>query len=188
MMLTIEDLHKSYGDKVLFQSINCTISRQDRIGLIGVNGTGKSTFLKAVAGIERAESGAIKHPKDYRVEYLAQEPELEEERTVMEHIYYGDATMMITIRGYEQALQKLDTDPNNEAAQAHLMNMQQQMDADEAWEANTAAKIILTKLGIQDFDKQITTLSGGQKKRVDRKSTRLNSSHVAISYAVFCLK
>src|SRR5690625_1086677 len=74
--------------------------------------------------------------------------------------------MMITIRGYEQALQKLDTDPNNEAAQAHLMNMQQQMDADEAWEANTAAKIILTKLGIQDFDKQITTLSGGQKKRV----------------------
>src|SRR5690625_8019018 len=95
MMLTIENLNKSYGDKILFQSINCTISRQDRIGLIGVNGTGKSTFLKTIAGIERAESGEIKHPKDYRIEYLAQEPELDENLTVMEHIYYGDATMMI---------------------------------------------------------------------------------------------
>lgn len=166
MMLTIENLNKSYGDKILFQSINCTISRQDRIGLIGVNGTGKSTFLKTIAGIERAESGEIKHPKDYRIEYLAQEPELDENLTVMEHIYYGDATMMISIRGYEQALQNLHHDPSNEEAQAHLMKMQQQMDEDEAWEANTAAKTILTKLGIQDFDKQIMTLSGGQKKRV----------------------
>lgn len=166
MMLTIDNLYKTYGDKVLFQSINCTISRHDRIGLIGVNGTGKSTLLKAIAGIERAESGQIKHPKDYRIEYLAQEPELEQDLTVIEQIYYGDAAIMMTIRGYEQALQQLHKDPNNEESQAHVMKMQQQMDAEEAWEANTAAKTILTKLGIQDFDKQITMLSGGQKKRV----------------------
>src|SRR5690625_7226002 len=137
MMLTIENLNKSYGDKILFQSINCTISRQDRIGLIGVNGTGKSTFLKTIAGIERAESGEIKHPKDYRIEYLAQEPELDENLTVMEHIYYGDATMMISMRGYEQAMQKLNHTSSNYEAQAHCFIITKNKYIAEAWSART---------------------------------------------------
>ncbi|WP_174615908.1 ABC-F family ATP-binding cassette domain-containing protein [Virgibacillus ihumii] len=165
-MLTIENLYKSYGEKILFKDVTCTIKKQDRIGLIGVNGTGKSSFLRVIDGIDSAESGTINHSKDYRIEYLAQDPELDSDLTVIEQIYYGDATIMKVMRNYEQALQRLQDESNNEQAQKHLMNMQQQMDQHEAWEANSAAKTILTKLGITDFNKKVTELSGGQKKRV----------------------
>ncbi|MFD2629417.1 ABC-F family ATP-binding cassette domain-containing protein [Oceanobacillus kapialis] len=165
-MLTLENLHKSFGEKILFDSISTTISDRERIGLIGVNGTGKSTFLRTIAGIEAPEQGTIKHPKDYRIEYLAQDPPLDPELTVMEQIYYGDSVIMQVMRGYEQALLKLQQEPESSEAQSRLLQMQQKMDEAEAWEANTAAKSVLTKLGITDFDKQVAALSGGQKKRV----------------------
>jgi len=165
-MLTVEDLYKSYGDKVLFNHINCIIRENERIGLIGVNGTGKSSFLKVIAGIDSAEKGGITHPKDYLIEYLAQDPELDPELSVIEQIYYGDALVMQVMRDYEKALLFLQKDPSSSKAQERLFNMQQKMDEADAWEANTQAKTILTKLGITDFDKKITELSGGQKKRV----------------------
>lgn len=165
-MLTVESLHQSYGDKILFNSVNCTISSHDRIGLIGVNGTGKSTFLRTIAGIDSPERGGIHHPKDYKIEYLAQEPHLDDSLTVIEQIYYGDSLIMKTMRGYERSLLKLQDDPNNETLQSNLLQMQSKMDEHEAWEANTVAKTILTRLGITDFDKKVTELSGGQQKRV----------------------
>lgn len=165
-MLTIEKLHRSYGEKILFKSITCTITANDRIGLIGVNGTGKSSFLRTIAGIDSPEEGHINHPKDYQIEYLAQEPDLDPSLTVIEQIYYGDSAIMRTMRDYEYALQKLQKDPKNEEAQSYLLRMQEKMDEFGAWEASTAAKTILTKLGITAFDKQVTELSGGQKKRV----------------------
>ncbi|WP_092505850.1 ABC-F family ATP-binding cassette domain-containing protein [Virgibacillus subterraneus] len=165
-MLTIENLYKSYGDKLLFQDVTCTITQNDRIGLIGVNGTGKSTFLKVIAGMDKPEKGTIKHAKDYQIEYLAQDPELDPNLTVIEQIYYGESTIMKVMREYETALQALEQDSDSEKAQTHLLNMQQQMDDQEAWEANTSAKTVLTKLGITDFHKNVTELSGGQKKRV----------------------
>ncbi|WP_042225055.1 ABC-F family ATP-binding cassette domain-containing protein [Oceanobacillus manasiensis] len=165
-MLTLENLHKSFGDKILFDSINSTITERERIGLIGVNGTGKSTFLKTIAGLESPEKGTIKHPKDYRIEYLAQDPPLNPELTVMDQIYYGDSVIMQVMRDYEQALLTLQQEPESHEAQSRLLKMQQKMDEAEAWEANTAAKSVLTKLGVTDFDKQVASLSGGQKKRV----------------------
>jgi ATP-binding cassette subfamily F protein uup len=165
-MLTIENIHKSYGDKVLFHSISCTIGEQEKIGLIGVNGTGKSTLLKIIAGLEQPEAGIIKHPKDYHIEYADQQPVLDDDLTVMEQIYYGDSTIMQVMRQYEQALLQLQQKPDNQQAQDRLMHMQAKMDEEEAWEANTAAKTILTKLGITDFTSKVEMLSGGQKKRV----------------------
>ncbi|MBP1948174.1 ABC-F family ATP-binding cassette domain-containing protein [Virgibacillus litoralis] len=165
-MLTIENLYKSYGDKLLFKDVTCTIIKNDRIGLIGVNGTGKSTFLKVIAGIDTPEKGTIKHAKDYQIEYLAQDPELDPNLTVIEQIYYGESTIMKVMREYETALQALEQDSASEKAQSRLLKMQQQMDEQEAWEANTSAKTVLTKLGITDFHKNVTELSGGQKKRV----------------------
>src|SRR5699024_5383874 len=165
-MLTIENLSKSYGDKILLNDISCNIKPHDRIGLIGVNGTGKSTFLKVIAGIDTAETGTINHAKDYKIEYLAQDPELESGLTVIEQIYYGEATIMKVMREYEQVLLDLQRDPDNEKIQERLLVKQQQMDEHKAWEANTVAKTILTKLGITDFDKNVAELSGGQKKRV----------------------
>ncbi|SFB15995.1 ATP-binding cassette, subfamily F, uup [Lentibacillus halodurans] len=165
-MHTIENIYKSYGDKTLLNNISCTIKPNDRIGLIGVNGTGKSTFLKVIAGIDTAEKGTIQHAKDYRIEYLSQDPELDPGLTVIEQIYYGEATMMKVMREYEQVLLNLQRDPNNKKIQERLIDKQQQMDEQEAWEANTAAKTILTKLGVTDFHKHVAELSGGQKKRV----------------------
>lgn len=165
-MLTIENLQKSYGDKILFKDLTCTITEQDRIGLIGVNGTGKSSFLKVIAGLDSSESGSIQAPKDYRIEYLPQEVSLDPNLSVIEQIYYGDAMIMKVMREYESTLQKLAESPNDEKVQEALMRAQQKMDEHEAWEANTTAKTILTKLGITDFNKSVTQLSGGQRKRI----------------------
>lgn len=166
VMLTIEQLTKTYGDKVLFDTISCTITEQDRIGLIGVNGTGKSTFLKVLAGIESSDSGSIHHAKDYTIEYLEQEPELNKDLTVIEQIYYGDSDIMKIMREYEQALLDIQTDTTSEQAQTRLLNIQQKMDEYEAWNANTVAKTILSKLGIKQVDQKVSNLSGGQRKRV----------------------
>src|SRR5699024_2065186 len=147
-MLKVEHLYKSYGDKVLFRDISCTITEQDRIGLIGVNGAGKSTFLKIIAGIESAESGTVHHAKDYRIGHLTRESDLDMDLTVTEQIYYGDSDIMIVMREYEQALLDMQLNESSEKVQNRLMNMQQKMDEYEAWNANTAAKTILSKLGI----------------------------------------
>lgn len=165
-MLTVEHLHKSYGDKVLFEDINCTIRDRERIGLIGVNGTGKSSFLKIIAGIDSPDSGEIRHAKDYRIEYLAQDPALDPELTVIEQIYYGAAEIMKAMRQYEQAIQRLENEPESEQAQEHLLYMQQKMDELQAWDASAQAKTVLTKLGIRNFDQKIGSLSGGQLKRI----------------------
>lgn len=165
-MLTVENLYKSYGDKTLLNNISCIIKPNARIGLIGVNGTGKSTFLKVLAGIDTAEKGTIDHPKHYKIEYLAQEPDLEDDLTVIEQIYYGEAVIMKVMREYEQVLLDLQRNPENEKNQERLLVKQQQMDEVEAWEANTAAKTVLTKLGVTDYHKRVAELSGGQRKRV----------------------
>jgi ATP-binding cassette subfamily F protein uup len=165
-ILQAEHLFKTYGEKTLFDEISFTIGEKQRIGLIGPNGTGKSSLLKALAGIESAERGTISHANQFHIEYVAQEPVLNEELTVLEQIYYGDSLIMRTMRDYEQALLDLEADPADEKKLQRLMTRQQKMDETEAWEANTVAKTVLTKLGLRDFSRQVKHLSGGQKKRV----------------------
>lgn len=165
-ILLVENLYKTYGEKTLFDKISFSISEKQRIGLIGPNGTGKSSLLKALSGLDPAEQGSITHANQFHIEYVAQEPELDEELSVLEQIYYGDSTIMRTMRDYEQALLDLEIDPANEKKLQRLMNCQQKMDEQEAWEANTVAKTVLTKLGLRDFSRQVKFLSGGQKKRV----------------------
>lgn len=165
-ILLVENLYKTYGEKTLFDNITFSISDKQRIGLIGPNGTGKSSLLKAIAGFEPAERGTLSHANSFQIEYVAQEPELDEELSVLDQIYYGDSLIMKTMREYEQALLDLESDPSNEKKLKRLMNSQQKMDENEAWEANTIAKTVLTKLGLRDFSRQLKHLSGGQKKRV----------------------
>ncbi len=165
-ILLVENLYKTYGEKTLFDNITFSISDKQRIGLIGPNGTGKSSLLKAIAGFEPAERGTLSHANSFQIEYVAQEPELDEELTVLDQIYYGDSLIMKTMREYEKALLDLESDPSNEKKLKRLMSSQQKMDENEAWEANTIAKTVLTKLGLRDFSRQLKHLSGGQKKRV----------------------
>ncbi|MFZ4453311.1 ABC-F family ATP-binding cassette domain-containing protein [Salibacterium aidingense] len=165
-ILRAEDLYQSFGEKTLFDHISFVVEDRDRIGLIGVNGTGKSSLLKILAGIDTPERGELFHSNSLQVEYLPQEPDLEEELTVLDQIYYGEAGIMKTMRRYEKALAELEQNNESKEAQDHLMNAQQQMDELQAWEANTTAKQVLTRLGITSFMKKVKELSGGQKKRV----------------------
>ncbi|ERN51485.1 ABC-F family ATP-binding cassette domain-containing protein [Alkalihalophilus marmarensis] len=165
-ILQVEHLTKTYGDKTLFDDLSFTINQKERIGLIGINGTGKSTLLKVLAKIEGMDSGELIHANDFQIEYLPQQPELEAGLTVLEQIYYGDSPIMKTMRAYEEMVLELERDPANEKKLASLMKLQQKMDELDAWEANTTAKTILSKLGITDYTEKVDSLSGGQKKRV----------------------
>jgi len=165
-LISVESITKTYGEKELFNDINFTISEKERIGLIGVNGTGKSSLLKIVAGVDLPDSGEIICPKDYTISYSAQEPDLDPELSVLAQVFAGDAPILVLLREYEQTLLNLNEAPENKAIQEKLFELQKKMDALNAWEANTNAKSILTKLGIEDFEKKIGKLSGGQKKRV----------------------
>src|SRR5699024_5493636 len=136
-MLTAEYLQNSYGDKLLFDNIDVLIKENKRIVLIGVNGTGKSTLLKVLAGLEEYAKGKIIHLNDYRIEYLPQNHWMDEEATVIDYIYAGDADVMVALREYENALFNLENDPNNEKFQEQLMKKQQLMDKYNAWEAGT---------------------------------------------------
>ncbi|WP_416148867.1 ABC-F family ATP-binding cassette domain-containing protein [Salipaludibacillus sp. HK11] len=165
-MFRVEELHKTFGEKTLFDHISFSIEKKERIGLIGVNGTGKSTLLKVIAQIDGKESGELIHANDFTIEYLPQDPELEEDLTVLEQVYYGNSPVMRTMRAYEQALLELEADYLNEACQKKLSDAQEKMDDHNAWEANTMAQTVLTKLGVTDFSKKVNHLSGGQRKRV----------------------
>ncbi|MCA1020817.1 ABC-F family ATP-binding cassette domain-containing protein [Halobacillus litoralis] len=165
-LLSVNQLSKSYGDKDLFDDLSFTISSQQRIGLIGVNGTGKSTLLKILAGMETGDQGDMDHAKDFTVEYLPQDPEFDENQTVLEHIYDGEAEIMVLMRRYEQVMLELSEKPEDTGVQERMLDLQQKMDEKGAWEASTVAKTVLSKLGVTYFDKKVSELSGGQKKRV----------------------
>ncbi|MCA1054556.1 ABC-F family ATP-binding cassette domain-containing protein [Rossellomorea aquimaris] len=165
-MLTAENLSKTYGEKTLFDGISFSINEKERIGLIGVNGTGKSSLLKLIAGIEEYDSGEITAPGDYHIAYLSQEPHINEDLSVIGQVFRGEAKVIRAMREYETALVELEQEPESGTLQERLFSAQKQMDTLHAWEANANAKSILTKLGINDFAKKMKELSGGQKKRV----------------------
>jgi ATP-binding cassette subfamily F protein uup len=165
-ILSVENMKKSYGEKVLFDDISFTVNEKQRIGLIGVNGTGKSTLLKILAGLETADEGNLVHSNHFRVEYLPQQPEFDEKSTVLEQVFYGDSPLMKVLKEYEETLADLETSPSDVKKQNRLFEVQQRMDAMNAWEAGTTAKTVLSKLGIREFHKPVGQLSGGQRKRV----------------------
>ncbi|WP_456278690.1 ABC-F family ATP-binding cassette domain-containing protein [Bacillus sp. AK128] len=165
-MLTVENVSKSYVEKQLFQNISFTITDNERIGIIGINGTGKSTLLKIIAGVEVADEGSITSSKDYTVTFLSQQPELVEDLTVIEQLFHKDTPTNRVLKQYEKVLSDLELNSSDEVLLSKLYTLQQEMDTLQAWDANSNAKAILTKLGITDFHQSVNELSGGQKKRV----------------------
>lgn len=165
-LLQAENITKSYGDKTLFDGITFSLEERQRIGLIGVNGTGKSSLLKILAGLESADSGELFHANSFQVEYLPQDPTFNEEKTILETVFDSDVPLFNAVRNYEEMLQKVTVDPENTDFQDRLLGAQEEMDRLDAWDFNTKAKTILTKLGLSKFDSMVHTLSGGQQKRV----------------------
>lgn len=161
-----EGLTSTYGEKTLFNDVNFIINENDRIGLIGVNGSGKTSLLNVISGAVSPEKGTITKPNDYTIGYLKQQPELDENKTIMEAIFEGQQPVFKTIRAYEDALQKFSDHPEDPQAIDRYTKMQAKMDQEDAWEADSQVKTILTQLKIKNTSQQISELSGGQQKRV----------------------
>ena len=164
-LLSIENLAKNYGERVLFEQVSLGVDEGQKIGLIGVNGTGKSTFLKVVAGIEPADAGKIIWGSNVRVGYLPQNPDFNVDSTVLAQVFAGDSPVLRLIQEYETALDQAQRHPANAQRQQQLIRLSQQMDAQNAWQLESDAKTILSKLGIIDFAAPVRSLSGGQRKQ-----------------------
>ena len=165
-IFSVENVAKGYTEKFLFDQVSLGIEDSDRIGLVGINGTGKSTFLKIISGQIKPDSGSIIHGNGIRVQCLSQDLQFDEKMTVFEHILQGEHPLMKTIRGYETVIHKLSKDPDNIGLQKKLAEHSANMDAQNAWNFDTQAKSILSRLGISDMESKISELSGGQRKRI----------------------
>lgn len=177
-LITIENITKNYGDKNLLNSISLGISEGDKIGLIGLNGTGKSTLLKIIAGVEQEDSGTIIKGNKVRIEYLSQNPEYNFESTVLQQVFKGNSEEMALLREYEEVLEKVnlgDLDLSNK-----LISLQSKIDNLNLWQLESEAKTVLTKLGIFEFNKKIGQLSGGQRKRVALASALITPCELLI--------
>ncbi|MEK6992754.1 ABC-F family ATP-binding cassette domain-containing protein [Paenibacillus sp. FSL K6-1566] len=179
-ILTVEQLTKSYGEKILFQDASFGMEDGDKIGIIGVNGTGKSTFLRVIAGLEPPDSGKISIGGRIRVRYLAQNPEFAPDNTVLQQVFEGELPEMKAIREYTETMELLELHPHDEALQQKLLKLSQQMDNLQAWQLESDAKIILSKLGIRNYDAKMGTLSGGQRKRVALAAALIQPSDLLI--------
>lgn len=164
--LRAENLTSTYGEKVLFQDISFLINEGDRIGLIGTNGSGKTSLLNVIAGRTSAEAGTITKPGDYTIGYLTQQPQFDPALTIMDAVFAGQQEVFKTIRQYETALQAYTAHPTDEQAVDRFTRLQARMDQEDAWDAEARIKTILTQLNLTDLNQTIGQLSGGQVKRV----------------------
>lgn len=164
--LRADDLTSIYGEKTLFDHVSLMINEGDRIGLIGTNGSGKTSLLNVLAGLTSADAGEITKPHDYTIGYLRQKPALDPDKTVMDAIFAGNQRIFDTIRQYEEALNNYSQHPDDPQSIDRFTKMQGKMDQEDLWEAESQVKTILTQLKITELSQPIKELSGGQQKRV----------------------
>ena len=165
-LITLENISKSYSEKILANNVSLGINEGEKIGLIGVNGTGKSSFLKIVAGVEEPDEGTVTKGNRVRIEYLAQTPDYDDNATVLEQVFKGNSEEMRILREYEELLEKIDKGEVKENDSERLIRLQGKIDALNLWDMESEAKNVLTKLGITNFEEKVGNLSGGQKKRI----------------------
>jgi ATP-binding cassette subfamily F protein uup len=179
-LLSVEHITKSYGEKLLFENVTFGVEDGDKVGIIGVNGTGKSTFLKVIAGLDTADSGTVSIGNRVTVRMLAQDPVFAPNETTLEHVLGGDSPQLRAVQAYAAAMEAIELNPSDEALQDKLIKANQLMDELDAWQLESDAKMALSKLGINDFEAKVETLSGGQRKRVAMAAALLLPSDVLI--------
>lgn len=178
-LITLENITKSYSEKVLVNNISLGINDGEKIGLIGVNGTGKSTLLKIISGAEEPDSGTVTKPNKVRIEYLPQNPYYDENATVLEQVFKGTSNEMKILRDYQSILDSL-SENFNEDLNNDLIKLQEKIDALNLWDLESEAKSVLTKLGIVNFNQKIAELSGGQRKRISLASALITPCELLI--------
>lgn len=178
-LIALENITKSYSEKVLVNNISLGINDGEKIGLIGVNGTGKSTLLKIISGAEEPDSGTVTKPNKVRIEYLPQNPYYDENATVLEQVFKGTSNEMKILRDYQSILDSL-SENFNEDLNNDLIKLQEKIDALNLWDLESEAKSVLTKLGIVNFNQKIAELSGGQRKRISLASALITPCELLI--------
>lgn len=157
--LSVQDLGKSYGIQTLFKGLNFGVDQGQKVALVARNGSGKTTILRALAGLEIPDTGEIVYRKGIQVAFLKQESDFGDAKTVFEAIYESENPILLAIRAYETAL--LNPDDTNVFQKAF-----DQMDRIEAWDYEVKVKTILSKLKLDDLQQEVSVLSGGQRKRL----------------------
>ena len=164
--LAVTGLEKTYGTKTLLAGIDFAIRTGDRIGLIGPNGTGKSSFLKVLADQTDYDQGTVDKPKDYRIAYLAQNPDLDPNQTILDTVFAGDTPELKLLHDYEVANLALLSDPDNGELQEAFQTITEAMNQADAWQIEVKAKTVLSQLGLVNLNQRVGDCSGGEQKRI----------------------
>ncbi len=170
--LQAENLSKRYGEKLLFEGININISEGEKQALVAKNGTGKTSLLNILADLDTGDTGSISRRRDLKISYLPQELNLDPEKTVLEAVFFLEDETISTIREYNECLSRDDHEK--------LPEIIDKMEQLNAWDYETRVKQVLSQLKIEDFDKKIKFLSGGQKKRVALAGTLISEPDLLI--------
>ncbi|MBC7910023.1 MAG: ABC-F family ATP-binding cassette domain-containing protein [Pyrinomonadaceae bacterium] len=165
-ILSIEAISKNYGLRPLFENVSLGLNSNDRIGVVGVNGSGKSTFLRLIAGEEKPDSGQIVFAEGVSIGYLPQNPPYKAEETVLDAVFAASNAKMKLLLDYERACQELALSGQNARLLNLVSELAHRLEASGAWELETTARTVLGKLGITDTTARMGALSGGQRKRV----------------------
>lgn len=180
-IFTLRSLKKDFGIKEILRDASFSLDEGDKVGLIGTNGSGKSTLLKMIAGLEPIDAGDIWVNSGAKIVYLPQQPDLDPNCTVLEQVFADSGEKMVLVREYEELSDKLaHKQGDTNQLMARLSSVSQRMEAVGAWDLETNAKVILSKLGIADFDAKIGDLSGGYRKRIAIAAALLSEPDVLL--------
>lgn len=173
----VEHLTKSVGDKTVFRDISFIMHDYDRIGIIGVNGTGKTTLLDVISGRLGFDGDVspFSAKNGYKIAYLTQEPDFDDNKTILDTVLSSDLREMALIKTYEQLMADY-----NESNQAQLEKVMAEMDSLDAWTIESEVKTVLTKLGLHDLSQKVGDLSGGLRRRVQLAQVLLNDADLLL--------
>ena len=180
-LFTLRSLKKDFGIKEILKDASFSLDEGDKVGLIGTNGSGKSTLLKMIARLETFDSGDLWVNSSAKIIYLPQQPDLNEELTVLEQVFADSGEQMALVKEYEEISDKLSHGHGDQdRLLSQLSSVSERMDLTNAWDLETDAKIILTKLGVDDLEAKIGSLSGGYRKRIAIASALLSAPDVLL--------
>lgn len=169
-VISLQNIEKSYGTRLLFKEVSMTFTTEKRLGLVGINGTGKSTFLKILAGQMEADKGTIERNGKASIHYLAQTPDFDAEATLLEAVLDGNHPRLQMVKAFERISreyrQMQESGKDDAKISRNYMNALEQMDQQDGWQVEQEARIILSKLGFPDVEQKVAMLSGGQKRRL----------------------
>lgn len=164
--LVVENLHKTYGIKNLLSGVNFSIREGERVGLIGPNGTGKSSFLKILAGKDTYDQGDISQPNQYTIAYLSQNPEFDRQQSILQAVYQSKNPLVQLNLSYQEVVEALEANPDDPGLFKRFNHLSERMTLENAWDIDVRAKTILNQLGLKQLNRPLEGLSGGEFKRI----------------------